>query len=102
MVLRIPINLLGHPRFVSSIQFALGECNPKPDNDFDCRLHNCFTDVEVPAEAVATGRVTMEAKASWLKLGLHIMKPGIFPFSSPEMSLNRIRLPRRNVASQHV
>eukprot|EP00434_Breviolum_minutum_P034872 symbB.v1.2.030869.t1/scaffold3523.1/size54856/1 len=41
----------------------MGECNPKPDNDFDCRLHNCFTDVEVPAEAVATGRVTMEARA---------------------------------------
>ena len=62
----------------NSIQFASGECNPKPDNDFDCRLHNCFTDVEVPAEAVATGRVTMEARASWLKLWLHIMKQIMF------------------------
>ena len=41
-----------------------GECNPHPDNDFDCRLHNCFTDIEIPDSAVATGRVTLEAQAS--------------------------------------
>ncbi|CAL1157009.1 unnamed protein product [Cladocopium goreaui] len=40
----------------------MGECNPKPDSDYDCRLHHCFT-VEVPEEAVATGRVTLEARA---------------------------------------
>ncbi|CAJ1443449.1 unnamed protein product [Effrenium voratum] len=42
---------------------SLGECNPHPDNDFDCRLHNCFTDIEIPDSAVATGRVTLEAQA---------------------------------------
>ncbi|CAE7231524.1 phr [Symbiodinium natans] len=42
---------------------SLGECNPRPESDFDCRLHSCFTDVEVPQAAVATGVVTLEAQA---------------------------------------
>jgi hypothetical protein len=51
---------------VSSLHGGIpGECNPKPDSDYDCRLHHCFT-VEVPEEAVATGRVTLEARASCL------------------------------------
>ena len=42
----------------------LGDCNPQPESDFDCRLHNCFREVEVPIEAVASGRVFLEARAA--------------------------------------
>eukprot|EP00931_Biecheleriopsis_adriatica_P058515 TRINITY_DN34860_c0_g1_i1.p1 TRINITY_DN34860_c0_g1~~TRINITY_DN34860_c0_g1_i1.p1 ORF type:complete len:852 (-),score=180.07 TRINITY_DN34860_c0_g1_i1:107-2662(-) len=42
---------------------SLGECNPHPDSDFDCRLHNCFNGVEVPQDAVAKGFVTLEVHA---------------------------------------
>lgn len=49
--------------FVTLAGRDMGECNPKPDSDFDCRLHNCFTDIEVDPAAVATGRVTLEARA---------------------------------------
>ncbi|CAE8629061.1 unnamed protein product [Polarella glacialis] len=42
----------------------LGECNPKPESDYDCRLHSCFSGIEVPKEAIATGIVELQA-ISW-------------------------------------
>eukprot|EP00933_Yihiella_yeosuensis_P060477 TRINITY_DN63239_c0_g1_i1.p1 TRINITY_DN63239_c0_g1~~TRINITY_DN63239_c0_g1_i1.p1 ORF type:complete len:862 (-),score=141.54 TRINITY_DN63239_c0_g1_i1:117-2702(-) len=38
----------------------LGECNPHPESDYDCRMHSCFKDVEVPPEAAATGVVLLK------------------------------------------
>jgi len=49
--------------FVSVGGQSLGECNPHPENDYDCRLHSCFTGVEVPKEAVAMGVVSLEVQA---------------------------------------
>merc|ERR1719433_115737 len=38
----------------------LGECNPMPDDDYDCSLVDCFQQERVPSEATANGTLLLE------------------------------------------
>lgn len=48
---------------ISIGNIELGECNPMPDSDYDCRMYSCFGNVEVPLEEVASGRVLLQVHA---------------------------------------